>query len=287
MARMVSKVRNRRRTDSSSRQVAAKRVTSLLLPVVATLLTAVAVVAGGWVGGQRAYAWALQSEKLALQTVTIDGNKHASTPELLKLAGLAVGQNLLALDPEVIQTAMSQHPWVRGVEVRRRFPHALNIRVEEHQPAAMVSLGDLYVVNEEGEPFKRLQAQDGVDLPLVTGVDREAFVSKRDETLVRLKRALDMAAAYEASVVSHGAPLSEVRLTNGGVTLITGPSGQEIRMGDGATKEKLARLAKVRTELAHRGVRAGVIHLDNRSRPGWVAVKLAVAGSERTGDLPQ
>ena len=35
---------------------------------------------------------------------------------------------------------------------------------------ALVSLGDLYVVDAEGAPFKRCSREDAVDLPLVTGV---------------------------------------------------------------------------------------------------------------------
>ena len=68
---------------------------------------------------------------------------------------------------EAAERAMAQHPWVRSVEIRRRFPHGVNVLVSEHEPAAMVSFGDLYVVDLEGEPFKKLQSQDGVDVPLL------------------------------------------------------------------------------------------------------------------------
>jgi cell division protein FtsQ len=282
-----SRTKNRRRADASARKAVAKGLVRRLWRVGVVLGTAGAILGGGVFGARHVYAWVLSTPKLALTSITFSGNKRAAEADLLRLAGLTPGQNLLSIDLPGLEKAMAQHPWVRNVEVRRHFPRGLSVRVFEHEPAAMVSLGDLYVVDVEGDPFKKLHAQDGVDLPLITGVDREAFLSRRDETRARLRAALEMATAYETSPVSHAAPLSEVRLGADGVTLVTGPMAQEVRMGDGGTKEKLARLSKVRTELARRGVRAEVIHLDNRSRPGWVAVKLAIAGSERTGDSPQ
>jgi cell division protein FtsQ len=282
----LSRSKNRRRVDVSERKATASNVLGAVARAGLWVCASAAVIGGIVLGGQAAYGWALTTPRLALTSVSLQGNKRSTEAELVKLGGLTPGQNLIELDPGVVERALAQHPWVRQVEVRRHFPHGVFVRVWEHEPAAMVSLGELYVVDLEGEPFKKLQAQDGVDVPLITGVDREAFMSRRDETRAAMRSALEMASAYEESALSHGAPLSEVRLAAGGVTLVTGPQGQEVRMGAGATAEKLARLAKVRGELARRGVKAQVIHLDNRRRPGWVAVKLAIAGSERTGGSP-
>jgi cell division protein FtsQ len=71
------------------------------------------------------------------------------------------------------------------------------------------------------------------------------------------------------------------------LTLVSS-TGQEVQLGTGeGLEQKLQRLARVRGELAERGLSAEVIHLDNRARPGWVAVKLSGAGSERTGIATQ
>jgi cell division protein FtsQ len=276
--------KNRRKADSSARRAPAPaRFKTLGRSLLYAFLTLV-LLAGLTTAGKLGFDWALKTDRLGLQTVSFHGNKRATANELSRLANLAVGQNLLSMDLAAMEKSIRTHPWIRDVELQRHFPHALSIRVKERLPAAMITLGELYILDEEGEPFKRLGAQDPVDLPLVTGLDREDFLKAREATKTRLRKALDIIAAYEASNVSHGEPLSEVRLEDGGVTVITGPHGQEIRMGDSATTEKLARLAKVRTELGRRGVEGQVIHLDNRSRPGWVAVKLAIPGSERTGE---
>ena len=51
-------------------------------------------------------------------------------------------------------------------------------------------------------------------------------------------------------------------------------TGVEIRLGQGELPEKLARLERVLAAVAAEGQRAEVLHLDNRRRPDWVAVRL-------------
>jgi hypothetical protein len=72
-----------------------------------------------------------------------------------------------------------------------------------------------------------------------------------------------VAEAYSRSLVSKGHPLSEVALTQFGVTLVP-TSGQRVDFGDGEVEAKLGRLGRVRKELARRTMTASVIHLDNR-----------------------
>jgi cell division protein FtsQ len=273
--------RNRRRTDAVSRRGMGRFVPPSFGSWAGTGALCMLALGAVLLLGRSIWVWAARSGVFALRGMVLTGNQRVTESELMRLAGLSWGQNLLTLDMAAVERAMAQHPWVRHIELARRLPRAISVRVQEHQPAAMVALGELYVVDEEGEPFKKLQAEDGMNLPLITGLPREAFVSGKEDARSRLKTAMEMALAYESSAVSHGAPLSEVRVGSGGVTLVTG-QGQEVRMGEAGAKEKMARLAKVRGELARRGVRAQVIHLDNRSRPGWVAVKLAMAGPQST-----
>jgi hypothetical protein len=49
-------------------------------------------------------------------------------------------------------------------------------------------------------------------------------------------------------------------------------------LGHGDLPDKLERLERVLSALAADGQRAEVLHLDNRRRPDWVAVRLKAAG---------
>lgn len=278
-----ARTRNRRRadaewtaaelTDLARRQGGAVARVSLALGVALCLLT----------GAKLAHRWALTSPVFELERISFHGLTRATEADLLKLAGLATGQNLLRADVGALERAMVSHPWVKSVSIARHFPAGLSVRVEERVPAAMVALGDLYLLDASGDPFKKVQPQDVEDLPLVTGIGREAYVERPKESAARFARALAVAGDYQAARPERvRGRLSEIRLEGAEVTLVLA-EGTEIRLGERDTAEALARLWRVRAELARRGLFAQVIHLDNRVRPGWVTVRVSAPVSERTG----
>jgi cell division protein FtsQ len=276
------KSKNRRRVDTAQQKEAVRGVVRAHGPSVAKGLLTAALTAGLIWGGVALRAWALASPRFELQEVSFTGLTRASRPELVKLSGLAPGQNLFTLDVAVLEKAMLQHPWVLSVEVTRHFPSSVSVQVVEHTPQALVVLGDLYVLDAEGEPFKRVTPGDGLDLPLVTGVERDEYVKDPDAVREQLKAALEVERSYAALKPGRHERLSEVRVDGLSLSLVT-VDGQQVRLGEGNTEAKLSRLTRVRRELSAKGLAADVIHLDNRARPGWVAVKLSSSVSERNG----
>ena len=270
--------KNRRRVDAAERAQARGHVLRRVGHLLVRMACAAAFIGGAYFGGLKLHAWATTSERFAVTAITWTGTSRASRAELARAAGLVKGMNLFELDVSAAKRSLEQHPWVREAEVTRHFPAAVSVRVEEIRPAAVISLGDLYLVDSEGMPFKRLQPGDGLDLPLLTGISREDYVANPEMAADSFRRGLATLAAY--SRVEKAEPISEVHIEPRSLTLITG-SGAELRFGEGASADKLARLSRVRAELARRGLSAEVIHLDNRVRPGWVAVKLSTSPSER------
>ncbi|HEX5745018.1 MAG TPA: FtsQ-type POTRA domain-containing protein [Archangium sp.] len=276
------KSKNRRRQDAAQTKEAVKGAVrshgpGVLKAILLTGLTCALV----W-GGIELRRWALTSPTFLLKETIFSGLERAAPGELLKLSGLTVGQNLWALDVEMLERTMAAHPWVRTVEVRRHFPSSVSVEVSEHVPAALAVLGDLYLVDEDGEPFKRLQPGDKLDLPLISGMDREGYLADEGKTRERFRQALEVARAYAATEPVKRERLSEVRVGAEGLVLVLA-DGTEARLGEGDTDAKLQRLSRVREELRARGLSAEIIHLENRARPGWVAVKLSSPASERSG----
>lgn len=244
-------------------------------------LVGLVLLAGASAGGLVLRDWALVTPQFALQSVNFRGLSRATDAELMRLSGFSSGQNLWKLDPELMARGMASHPWVRHVEVTRRFPRSVRVAVEEHSPEAMAVLSDLYLVNAHGEPFKKVGPEDALDLPLFTGISRDTYMKNPEAGATRFRDALDVAHTYETSPAAKGAGLSEVHLESDGVSLITG-AGQEVRLGIGALPEKLQRLVRVREELARRNVVATTVRLDDRSRPGWVTVALGRSAVEKS-----
>lgn len=266
--------KNRRRAAPAP--VVIKAMLPAALRAIGVALACAAIVFGTW----QLALWARQSPRFSIDTIAVKGTVHATDAELTRLGNIQVGQNLVALDAFALERILAAHPWVKTVRVDRKFPRRLEITVKEHNPVAMVSLGDLYLLDDDGEPFKRVGPADALDLPIVTGVEREDFLTQKELTAQRLHDALALASEY------RGDPLSEVHLDLDGVTLVTA-AGQHLILGEGAWAEKLARLDRVRQELKARALTASVIRLDNRARPASITVSLKTpASSPERGGRP-
>ncbi len=272
--------RNRRRVDLAKRtgelKATARAHGPLVLKVLVAVLFSVSLVVASYVGWQ----WASTAESFALKALVVRGAHHATEAEVARLGHLPMGVNLLSLDVDAVERALSTHPWVRQVRVHRELPSRVVVELEEHQAVALLALGELYLVDEGGEPFKRATVTDELDLPLVTGVDREDFSGDRARVVEGLGRAVSVIDAYRRLSGQKKSDLSEVHVELDEVTVVT-MDGQEVHLGAGDLEPKLQRLEKVRAELDARALRAEVIRLDNRSRPTWVAVQLSGAPVEK------
>ncbi len=139
-------------------------------------------------------------------------------------------------------------------------------------PAAIVSIGaQLYLATRQGEPFKRLEAGDPGDLPVVTGSKAEQAVKDRAGTVAAIKRALDLAGEYERSSAAKTMAVQEVHIEeDGSFALVVGKSSVVLRMGRGPFRQPLEQASRVLAEVATRGAQPGVVFLDNKPTPsGW------------------
>ncbi len=226
----------------------------------------------------QAWRWASGSQDFALREIRFSGLSHAQKDELLARSGLHLGENIFRADLARAARAMQSHPWVAAARLTRRLPGTVLAAVVEHRPAALVQLGALYVLDDEGKLFKRAAPEDGLDLPLITGLARSSWQGQN----LRLFGALHLLDTWQAAGFAVAA-LSEVRLDDdGGTTLFArdhsgaeGDGVQEIRLGADDVSRKLRRLAQIRAALARRGERASRIDLDNPARPAEAAATLA------------
>jgi cell division protein FtsQ len=262
-----------RRAALERDRAAWRSVIGAALRTVAAAAVSAALSLGAW----QLWRWATASQAFALRSVRFTGLVHARETELLQRSGLRIGENLLKADLSRAARAIRADPWVASVRLERRLPGELMANVVEHRPAALVELGGLYALDDEGRLFKRAATDDALDLPILTGVSRQAWVDRKPDLQLRLFAVLHLLDTWQASGLSLGA-VSEVRLEEGGgftVFAHDGTAVQEVRLGAGDVSLKLQRLAQVRAALARRGERAERIDLDNPARPDQAAATLA------------
>lgn len=270
---MVARGANRRRVDRDpgERRRAALRAIRLVLPTVVALALLGVLGALGW-------RHAVAGDLLRVKGIRFHGLSRTKPDELLALLPVKRGDHLLLVDPGVVEAALLRDPWVARAEVRRRFPPALDVDLTERRAVALVELGGLYLVDGRGEVFKRAAPGDGLDLPVVTGIDRDAWLERRAEAAPLLAGALALAAAWSAERLDGRAPLSEIHVDPEYGAAVVTAEGTEIRLGQRDLEAKLAKLARLLPTLEAEGRKPEVIHLDNRRHPEWVAVRFGDVG---------
>ncbi len=116
------------------------------------------------------YQMVITSSYFRLEQVDVRGVDKEMGRELIRRAGLNSDSTLMQLTLRDLKRKMEEHPWVRSVDLERRFPDTLVIRAEREKPAAIVLEDSLYYMNREGELFKTVDGSDNANYPVITGV---------------------------------------------------------------------------------------------------------------------
>ena len=124
-----------------------------LLNLISDLLTLGAAVALGWA----LVIWFVSRPLFPLRELVVLTEPDQVTEEQLEYAArLAVQGNFFTVDLEGVKQTFEKLPWVRKAEVRRRWPDALELRLEEHEAVAYWTVsesGEARLVNRQGEVF--------------------------------------------------------------------------------------------------------------------------------------
>jgi len=244
-------------------------------------LAVVGVLAGVAWAGEQAMRHMIASPRFALREVRVAPTERVSRDEILSLAGVAEGDQLLAIDTDAVAARVAIHPWVASARVRRELPSALAIDVTERRAAAVAVLGNLYLIGDNGRPFKRATLEEAEGLVLLTGLTRTQYATFGDASEAAYREALKTYDAYRAVGAEQPArpPLSEIHIDpRYGFSLVFDEGGGEVRLGRGDYPDKLERLDRVFTGLRTLGTggptMVSAIHLDGPNRER-VAVRLA------------
>ncbi len=225
--------------------------------------------------------YATTSERFALDEIAVSGDlgpgAQLTAADLRARSGLVLGENVFRAKLDEARARLEKNPWLRSVRLARELPRRVRIEVEQRRAVAYVELGGLYLLDDRGQVFKRAAAEDALDLPVITGLSRQDFITGS----APLREELELALSFVAP--PHGAPLpwepgelSEVHWDRDlGLSLELGAGPTEVQLGFPPFDEKLERLRRTRGELSRRALKAAALYLDDSRQKDQVGVALA------------
>lgn len=214
----------------------------------------------GVVGAAGMQAW-IVLQSIPVERITVTGTLHRTQTEAVQdMVQPALVGGFLSADLDQVREQLQALPWIYRVSVRRRWPNALEINVQEQLPIARWGEGGF--LNHEGEVFHSDGITGEVPLPRLQGPPgsaRQLIVSYQQ--LGELLQPLALG-------------LRELSLDDRGHLRAVLSGGMELVLGNTEFGERLQRFATVyRGELTERA--GDVIRVDLRYESG-----LAVAFRE-------
>ncbi|MFH0900733.1 MAG: FtsQ-type POTRA domain-containing protein [Pseudomonadota bacterium] len=251
------------------------RVAPLCLALVGSVALAVGIL--------EVHSFMITSPRFMIREILVNGNERLDDNEIRRLAGVAVGTSIFSMCLGRVEAAVAASPWIATVRARRRLPAQVVVEVTERKPVALVVLdGSSYLADGEGRLFKRanIQVGDADGLVVITGLDRQSYVTAPDVVERAVWLVLQAVAQFQAS--TRRPAIGEASFGRGGLTLYTEETGTAIRIGRTALalpldlSRELARfdLVWAALSLEERGF-ARTVHLDNSTRSDRVTVRLA------------
>jgi len=215
------------------------------------------------------------SPAFATRTIDVEGSERLTRDEVLAASGLREGQNAFETGPDEAEERLRDHAWIAAAHVERRLPGTFVVHVRERRAVAVLALGALYLVAEDGAVFKRVGAEDPVDLPVITGVERARFTSDRAYRTSLLLEVVALLHDWRGAGLLNRAPIGEVHVeADGGLSLYVGDDALYARLGRAPFREKLGRFRRVLDRLAQDHQKAVYVYLDNVRHPDRVTVRL-------------
>lgn len=237
----------------------------------------VAVVIGAALGlAAGAYHYALSTPRFAIDDLRVEGTRRLTREQVLAIAEVRTGQNVLSIDLAAAEERLLRSPWLESAKVDRRLPGSLWVVVTEREPRARALFGDqFFLVSSQGEPFKIWAPGDPIDLPIITGITPEALARNREAELEHLKTSVSLLDDYEHSPLAVEHPLEELHWSaEGRATLTVGDKGVTLHLGVSPFKAKLLRARTVLAEVRRQGGVPSVIFLDSDAHPERVIVRV-------------
>lgn len=187
------------------------------------------------------------SHYFEVRTVVLAGINHVQKQDVIDLSGFeSRPTNTLTMSLRKTAEAITAHPWVKDVKIVRRLPSEVYIEITEFEPRAILDLDGLYLVDETGKPFKKLEKSDMVRLPVIKGVAKRDFIFDEERVKVQLSEVFALFSVLEQRNDRLGLDsIAQAEIDPVRGILLTTRDGLTIKVGLGDYELKLRRFGRV------------------------------------------
>jgi cell division protein FtsQ len=190
-----------------------------------------------------------QCDYFKAQHVIIRGDSRLKPEQIMEVARIQEGTNILSVNLQTIRKRLLSVPWIAEVEVYREFPGSIIIFIKEHKALGVINLGRLFLINYNGEIFKEAIGDEASGFPVINGVDCADWKSAGNpptQVFTSVMEILNMGGQETEVIPNKMIKTIQVDREMGLSLQIDGPIGN-IKLGYGNYRTKYDRLARILT----------------------------------------
>jgi cell division protein FtsQ len=221
----------------------------------AAIIAAIALIALSWC----ALSWASSKSYFAVRQVKVTAPLMEVDAGLLESAiRTELRGTFFSMSPARARSTLRKIPWIRDVSIKRRWPFALDVSIDEHK--AVGYWGDNDLLSDRGEVYR---AGSKAPMPRFEGP-----LASAAEVLARYREA-------KLALAAHGVEIKTFAMSPRGAITLTTRNDMQIEFGREHFQDRLARFAALYGNWQPT-YRAGIARVDLRYK---AAIAVARNGS--------
>jgi cell division protein FtsQ len=241
------KVRSRSATQHRNRRI---------LVFVSKLVLVIALCFGLYLGGREgARHFFFDNPDYRLSTIEVQTDGTLPREQILKTADLREGENIFRVNLARVHDTLQQLPQVDDVQVVRKLPAEIDIKVIERRPVAWITtekqISDpfasdaAFLVDARGVLMKEKKLlPEYLGLPLISGCTSESLVAGKIVESFEAKAALELLRLSTRSFMQTRFQIREIDVSKGYCLLVTDKTHTRVTFGFDNLDAQLQRLEK-------------------------------------------
>ncbi|MGV3530825.1 MAG: FtsQ-type POTRA domain-containing protein [Chthoniobacteraceae bacterium] len=212
-----------------------------------------ALLAGAWVGSRHAlkeFFWENPSFYLSDVRYVPDGS--LTREQVIQTAEIQLNRNILLTNLSAAREKLNKLPQVERVEIDRRLPNRIDIRIEERRPIAWIAApadpdpsasDSSFLVDARGYVMRSRKVRlEYLHLPIIKGVETENLVPGQKVTTVEMQAALELLRLNSDSTRWQ---VRTIDLAKGYCLVVTDRNRAEVTFGLDGVEGQLTRLYRL------------------------------------------
>lgn len=210
----------------------------------------------------------LNSKIFDLKEIDLKGNIILTESDIMKITSIELEKNLFQYKIGKLERSIKKNPYIKDVNIKRKFPNKLVINIEENTEDAIIENNNKYVyINKNGKILGEKKDISNKNIPIIKNVKIEEYnvggnIKLKEET--KQNRLLYLLEYLDDNNLKRD--IDTITLEKDSL-IMANKDGIDILLNlDSNISYNIKRLSQIMVDLKTKGIKKGSIDLRNKDQ---------------------